>query len=1120
MDTVDAEADYGRFLALGRAALAAGRFEEAGRLLGEAVALRPDRADAHVELADALRGLGRTEMARRAYAQALSIDPSCSAAEVGLRGMSPDQHARENFRVGQRLGSHRHIGHWTVLDVRRGGFGVVYVVRASDTGKRKVLKTFDTRLLWQDADRARFEREALTWVRLRPHRHVAPADHVEWIEGLPCVVTEYAEGGDLAGLMADGALSPAKALRFARHLCDGLRHAHDQLGLVHRDVKPANCLLTGDQTLRVTDFGLARAFKSGDADLPGLGELSADAQALYTTVAGTPRYMAPEQFVPGAVLDTRADVYAFGVVLFQMVTGVLPPGNGRAKAYIDRAVGLRTRRSRLYRLIRACTEPERENRPSDFAAVRELLDGVYREVLGRPAPAPPKPPSLTAEGWVSRAVGLKQLDRYDEALEAVEHGLETAERDGDGDVTRSKLWQVRGMSLSGLRRHDEALAAYDRTVELNPDEPSAWVTRGSLLHYSLKRSEDALACYDRALRLRSDIAIAWGYKADALRQLERFEEAEEAAARSLELDPRNQNLLLIRALLRGDQDRHADALVDIDRALAIAPRSLTALHNKGATLLALWRPAEALDVLRRAAEIKPDDGDVWYNIMRAAYRLERYEQAREYWEEARRLRGDSAGLLVYKGLIHRRLHGHDEKELACYEQALELDPKSAWAWFSRGETLHQLDRSQEALPCYDRAVDLVPGYAEAWNRKSSVLQGLGRHEEALSWIDHAVEAVPDDPMVWGHKGRTLIELGRLEEALPCFERWRELDPTDLDTWVSMGWVLGELGRHEEQLLCFTEGLAIWPDDGRLWNGKAVALRELARLEEAEQAYARTLELRPHAENCLFGRALLRRLQNRQADALVDLDRALSIAPRYVPALLEKGCVLLVLGRPAEAIEALERAAEIDPDDRDVRWNILRAAFDLGQYERAKDCCEELQRTGEEWADLLTYRGLIHFRLHGRDEEELAWYERAIELDPEVPEPWLNKADVLCALGRRDEALSCYDRAIALDPEAAASWYRKSLVLSELERHEESLTCADRALAVAPDDAFLVARAKGMKGFALAALGRLVEALACYDESVETLPDVAWLQEGRLRVFERLVLTDEAAAPMRRDRPHG
>ncbi|WP_181789050.1 tetratricopeptide repeat protein, partial [Streptomyces phytophilus] len=687
------------------------------------------RAAAHAELADALRGLGRAAMARRAYARALAVDPSYAAAAAGLDAMDRGRQERENFQVGQRLASQRHIGHWTVLDVRRGGFGVVYVVRASDTGARKVLKTYDTRLLWSDEDRARFEREALTWVRLRPHPNVAPAEHVEWIEGLPCVVTEYAEGGDLARLLRAGALPPADALRFARHLCDGLRHGHDQLGLVHRDVKPANCLLTGDGTLRVTDFGLARAFDSADADLPGLGELPAAAQALYTTVAGTPRYMAPEQYAPGAVLDTRADVYAYGVVLFQMVTGALPPAGVPARAYVERTTRRRTRRTPLYRLIRACTEADREDRPPDFAAVRELLDGVYRKVLGRPAPAPPGTPRLTAEEYVSRAVGLIHLERFGEALEEAEDGLRAADRDGDGDVVRAKLWQVRGMALGWLRRGEEALAAYDRAVGLNPEEPSAWLNRGNQL-LAQERHEDALECYDRALEIRPDIGNVWGSKANALGALKRFEEAEEAASRAVALRPRDPNILVIRALLRGRQYRHADALEDLDRALAVEPRSALALGNKGNTLLLLSRPEEALDALQRAAELAPDDPSTSCNLTLAAYRLGRYEEAGEYCEKALRLFGRTAELLVHKGLIHGKLHGSDEAELACYDSAVAAaaddDAWRAAAWGRKGAALLALERPEEALACYDESLSILPDTSWLRDGRQTALEHLGR----------------------------------------------------------------------------------------------------------------------------------------------------------------------------------------------------------------------------------------------------------------------------------------------------------------------------------------------------------------------------------------------------------
>lgn len=1069
-----ADGRFERFLAIGRAAVAAGRFEEAGRLLEDAVALRPDDATAHVELAGALRGLGRVTMARHAYARALAADPGCAAAAEGLHSLRPDPQLRGNFEVGQRLGSHRHIGDWTVLDVRQGGFGVVYIVRSSDSGKRMALKTFDTRLLWSDEDRARFEREALTWVRLEPHRHVANAEGVEWIEGLPCVVTDYAEGGDLAGLLRAGPLPPERALRFARHLCDGLRHAHEQLGLVHRDVKPANCLLTKDGTLQVTDFGLARAFESDSDDLVGL---PGAARPLYSTAAGTPSYMPPEQFVSGIPLDTRADVYAFGVVFFQMLTGTLPSGLGKARAHVDSSTRRRARRTQLVRLIRSCTEPDRKNRPSDFAAVRELLDGVYREVTGGPAPPPPRQARVSAEDWVSKSLALHHLSRFDEALEAVRHGLDSADQNGDGDVTRSKLWQVRGMVLEGMARYDDALAAHDRAVGLNRAEPSAWLCRGTTLR-AMGRNEEALECFERTLELQPADGMAWGNKATVLRDWERYDEADEAYARGFELRPRDERILVSRAVMRWRQNRNADALSDLDRALAVAPRDFPALYYKGCVLLDLSRPAEAMQVLERAAEIKEDYRDLWWNLMRAAYDLERYEEALAHCEKVRRMGDETADRLVYEGLIVGRLRGFGAEALAAFERAIVLAPKSALAWVNKADAPAQLGRHDEALAAYDRAVELNPRPSAGWSKKALALRRLDRQEEALAWLERAVEAVPGSAVVWGQRGAVLFKLGRLTEALPCYERWRELDPTDPKAWLDVGYVLGALDRHDEELACYQEAVELWPDEARLWNDMAVALRERDRFEEAEKAYARAVQLSPGNENTLLGRALLRRRQGRDDDTLSDLDRALAAAPRYVPAMFEKGCALLDLSRPAEALEVLERAIEIAPEDPDLWWNVMRASFDLQNYERADEAWETARRLGDETAVLWIYKGLIVSRLRGFGDEALACHDRAIALSPKSAVAWINKGDVLNDLDRDDEALPCFDRAIELDPDLTGAWTRKAYTLLRLDRHEEALACCEHALGSWPDNPHLWQN----KGVALEGLGRATEAGVAFDNA--------------------------------------
>jgi serine/threonine protein kinase len=209
----------------------------------------------------------------------------------------------------------------------------VYIVDGPN-GSQLAFKTFNTRYLWSDEDRARFEREAATWVRLDPHPNVVTARKIEKIEGLPCLVMDYIDGGDLGFLLDTNRLTIAGALKCALQICDGMRHASDQLGLVHRDLKPSNCMVSRDGRIKVTDFGLALAMRESQEQSLALTGAPDPVRVLYTTVAGTPVYMAPEQYMVGARLGPWTDVYAFGVLLYEMLTGEVPPPGGKAKRFI------------------------------------------------------------------------------------------------------------------------------------------------------------------------------------------------------------------------------------------------------------------------------------------------------------------------------------------------------------------------------------------------------------------------------------------------------------------------------------------------------------------------------------------------------------------------------------------------------------------------------------------------------------------------------------------------------------------------------------------------------------------------------------------------------------------
>jgi tetratricopeptide (TPR) repeat protein len=206
-------------------------------------------------------------------------------------------------------------GRYRILDrVSTGGMGVVYRGERLHLGRPVAIKFLLAQLTHDAAQLACFEREAQVMSRLS-HPHCVPVTDFG-VSDAPYLVMEYVSGRTLKQVLAHERISPARAVRLARQLLSGLAHAHAQ-GVVHHDVKPANIMLTdatgvGEQ-VRVLDFGLAKLREVGDDPEP----------TAPNWLAGTPQYMAPEQWQAGPI-DPRTDLYAAGVVLFEMLTGRKP----------------------------------------------------------------------------------------------------------------------------------------------------------------------------------------------------------------------------------------------------------------------------------------------------------------------------------------------------------------------------------------------------------------------------------------------------------------------------------------------------------------------------------------------------------------------------------------------------------------------------------------------------------------------------------------------------------------------------------------------------------------------------------------------------------------------------
>ena len=289
------------------------------------------------------------------------------------------------------------LPNYDVLDlIGRGGMGVVYKARQVSLDRVVAIKLLPREIIRDDLDfRTRFKQEAQTMARLSHPGIVAVHDFGEVEDGQLFFVMEFIEGTDLAKIIEQrGALPVDEALCIFQRVVETLMYAHEQ-GIVHRDIKPANVLIRANGEVKVADFGLAKIVA------PGTVALTAT-----STSMGSHDFAAPEVFVHGSDADHRADIYSLGVMLYQMLTGVIP--RGMFKLPSERVPGLDTR---FDEIICKAMEQDRGDR---FQSAREILNAVV--FAGRNENVPPalavptdRESGSPSRGWAAVAAGVALL---------------------------------------------------------------------------------------------------------------------------------------------------------------------------------------------------------------------------------------------------------------------------------------------------------------------------------------------------------------------------------------------------------------------------------------------------------------------------------------------------------------------------------------------------------------------------------------------------------------------------------------------------------------------------------------------------------------------------------------
>jgi Tol biopolymer transport system component len=324
--------------------------------------------------------------------------------------------------IGSRLGSYE-----ITAQIGEGGMGLVFKAKDFHLGREVALKVLPAGFT-QDAERlARFEREAKLLASLN-HPNIAQIYGLETSGRSPALVMELVEGPTLADRLAQGSLSIDESLSIARQIAEALEEAHEK-GIVHRDLKPQNVKASIEGKVKVLDFGLAKAMEPGGA--ASTGNAGADVARSPTlmnsptltaagtqlgVILGTAAYMSPEQ-AKGFAVDKRCDIWAFGVVLFEMLTGVSPfVGDSVPDTLarvlqrdIDFAVLPDATPPAIRGLLRRCLERNPKNRLHDIADARIVLDDQLAGKLAEtasPVTTPGRPSFFARRSLLLAGVAL------------------------------------------------------------------------------------------------------------------------------------------------------------------------------------------------------------------------------------------------------------------------------------------------------------------------------------------------------------------------------------------------------------------------------------------------------------------------------------------------------------------------------------------------------------------------------------------------------------------------------------------------------------------------------------------------------------------------------------------
>lgn len=631
----------------------------------------------------------------------------------------------QQYKAGDWIG-----GEYTVLKVFGGenqsGMGVVYLVQNREIPKPVVLKTFQ-QALSADAKR-QFISEAHAWVKAGAHINIVQAYWVREIAGQLFVAAEYIEPdkdgrNNLTHYLSSGPLLPEISIMWAAQFCYGMDYARSRGVLVHRDIKPDNLMVDKTATLKITDFGLAKSIEGGESSQKqGLWpfgkkqEVRAISKTKTGSAMGTLPYMAPEQFIDAKSADHRADIYSFGVILYQMATGNGYPYRIRTDSPDITAEFFNAHtaqeplaiESPLMPVISRCLQKKPERRYATYDDLLTDLGAVAKKLqikIPRGVDV-----SKEDEELYAQAQSYVTLGDNNRALQAInEYVLKYCENECG--------WTEKGRIHFERGEYPEGLEATKQSLEINPYNTHAWNNLGILLNRTKTPVSEVKKAFANALRLDPYNTAAMMNLIGPLVLQKEYGEASTLTARALRLRP-DKPLVLAKTqeLLRVFMERR-----DFQAAQTLLagwtearPQDVDAWHNLGLIFLNQDQVDKAISCYKQVHQYSPEDN---FAVIQLAKLYFQKKKARECLEYCNKLieRGHEPLLAVsLKARIINFIGGYDQA-LQFIQPYIEHNPSNDALWVVLAEIHEYRDKNSAAIFALQKAKQIL----ERGNKKSN-----------------------------------------------------------------------------------------------------------------------------------------------------------------------------------------------------------------------------------------------------------------------------------------------------------------------------------------------------------------------------------------------------------------